>query len=114
MVMFLGWLGDVMKKMIRDDIDVIDILNWSDGVSSTIDEFMSRLVRLKEQYPTACIEPRECDYYNTYQFKIYYDREETDEEYAARVVREDASKRQNLEFLRRQVEQLGYSIVPKQ
>ncbi len=100
-----------MKKMIRDDID---ILNWDDGVSSTIDEFMSRLVRLKEQYPTACIERRECDYYNTYQFMIYYDREATDEEYAARVVREDDSKRQHLEFLRQQVEQLGYSIVPKQ
>lgn len=77
----------------------------------SISKIVAMLNSYLEDHPDAYIERRVQDFSDEYDFCVYYDREETDEEYAARVQQDEAYRKRRMENLIAEAKLMGMRIV---
>lgn len=76
-----------------------------------ISKIVAMLNSYLEDHPDAYIETRVQDFSDDYDFCVYYDREETDEEYAARVQQDIDYQKRRMERLIAEAKSLGVRVV---
>lgn len=94
----------------RNKIDVVvDSFSIYD-FDCDIDYIVEKLKSYKEKYPDNKVFLR---YDETYYFHVKIQRDETDEEYADRMVAMDADRNSQIKLLKAQAELLGLDVVEK-
>ena len=90
---------------------MVDNIGGAYMFEGAVSEVVSMLNGYLGKYPDAYIERRVQDYSDDYEFVVYYDREETDAEYAHRIQQDEAYRKRRMENLIAEAKLMGMRIV---
>lgn len=90
--------------LVKENLETLDNSHFE----GSIDDVIAKLQKIKEKYPGKNLEiVREGSFYdNDYEFRLIYEREETDKEKASRFKHEETMKAKQLKYQMEQYKKL--------